>query len=263
MSIFSIIRPVIGVIHLPPLPGAPRPGVSMERLIRGAVRDARVLVEGGARGVIIENLGDAPFSKGSVEPHVVACMAVVAEAVKKEVGDSLFIGINVLRNDARSALGIASAVGASFIRVNVHVGAMVTDQGLIEGDARETLLYRNRVCPNVGIAADILVKHASPLGPADLIQIGKDTHLRGGASSLIITGCATGAEASVDEIKALAASVPTAKVWVGSGVTPDNAKNYAPHVAGAIVGSVLHENGDLEAPLSVERVRAVVEAMTI
>jgi membrane complex biogenesis BtpA family protein len=202
MSIFSIIRPVIGVIHLPPLPGAPRSGVSMERLIRGAVRDARVLVKGGARGVIVENLGDAPFSKGSVEPHVVACMAVVAEAVKKEVGDSLFVGINVLRNDAKSALGIASAVGASFIRVNVHVGAMVTDQGLIEGDARETLLYRNRVCPNVGIAADILVKHASPLGAADLIQIGKDAHLRGGASSLIITGCATGAEASVSSCSA-------------------------------------------------------------
>ena len=263
MSIFSITRPVIGVIHLPPLPGAPRKGVSIERLVYGAVSDAKALLKGGAKGVIIENLGDAPFSKGSVEPHVVACMSVVAEAVKREVGDSLIVGINVLRNDARSALGIAAAVGASFIRVNVYVGAMVTDQGLIEGDARGTLLYRNRVCPGVGIAADILVKHASPLGEANLIQNGKDAHLRGGASALIITGCATGAEASVDEIKALSAAVPTARVWVGSGVTPDNAKNYAPHVAGAIVGSVLHENGDLEAPLDVERVRAVVEAMTI
>src|SRR5205814_7296815 len=114
MRIFRNARPVVGMVHLLPLPGAPRARALSE--IRAAARaDADALARGGVDGILIENYGDAPFSGGSVEPQVVAAMAVLASEVRATSG--LPIGINVLRNDARSALAVALASGASFIRV--------------------------------------------------------------------------------------------------------------------------------------------------
>ncbi len=229
-------------------------------MLARALQDAATLVEGGAAGAIVENLGDAPFEADRVEPHVVSMLAVVTYEIHKRWGDSLAIGVNVLRNDALGALAAASASGATFIRVNVHVGAMLTDQGVITGRARETLLYRNRVAPGVGVAADLLVKHAAPLAELDLGQLARDTVERGGAEALIVTGSGTGEPASHARLREVRTAVPGAPLWVGSGVTPDNAGSYGELADLAIVGTALHQDGDLSAPLELERVRAVVEA---
>ncbi len=253
-------RPVVGVLHLPPLPGAPFEGPGLQAIVAGALRDAEVLATGGARGVVVENLGDAPFAK-EVEPHVVAAMAVVAREVVERFGADLTVGINVLRNDAAGALAVAAASGAGFVRINVHVGAMVTDQGIIEGRAHETLLYRNRVAPGVAIVADHLVKHAGPLAPVDSVQLARDTLHRAGARVLVLSGSGTGQPTSVEELEALRAALPEATFWIGSGLNPDNAGEYSAADA-AIVGTALHGHADLSAPLDVERVRAVVQAFS-
>ena len=229
-------------------------------MIARALHDAGVLRDAGFSAVIVENLGDAPFDPGPGEPHVIAHMAVVASMVRRVHGASLVVGINVLRNAPLAALGIASAVGADFIRVNVHVGAMVTDQGLLEGRARDTLLYRRRLGLECAIAADVLVKHAAPLGGADIAQVAHDTFHRGGADVLIVTGVATGAEASPDRLQAVRTAVPGAPLWLGSGLTPSNATRYRHLVDAAIVGTWLHHDGNLDAPLDPERARAVVNA---
>ena len=76
------------------------------------------------------------------------------------------LGVNVLRNDVAAALGIALACEAAFVRVNVDVGAMLTDQGLIRGArGRDTALAATLGAEQVRIFADVLVKHAVPLGP--------------------------------------------------------------------------------------------------
>lgn len=252
--------PLIGVLHLPPLPGSPRPGPSMSAIVDWALRDAEALVEGGARGIIVENLGDAPFGV-RVEPHVTAALAVVARQVVQRFGDRAVVGINALRNDPLAALGAAAASGAGFVRVNVHVGTMVTDQGVIEGRPRDTLLYRQRVAPHAAVVADLLVKHAAPLAPVDLPQLARDTFRRGGADVLVLTGSGTGQPTDLDRVRAVRAAVPEARVWVGSGVTPDTAAEVGGVAHGAIVGTCLHEDGDLAAPLSRERVRAVVTGL--
>ena len=104
--------PLIGVLHLPPLPGSPRKSPGMDAILEGALRDARILAAGGAAGLIVENLGDAPFSGEQVEPHVTAMLAVVAKAVVQAVGATMSVGVNALRNDALAALGAAAAVAA-------------------------------------------------------------------------------------------------------------------------------------------------------
>ena len=173
------------MVHLGALPGAPL-FESLDAVIEEAIADAAALASGGCDGMVFENFGDRPFHKRA-GPETVAAMTRVISEVKPE----LPFGVNVLRNDARAALAIAAATGAAFIRINVHTGVMATDQGLIEGDAAETLRFRTAIAPEVLIFADYLVKHASPVGehsPRDLRE-------RGLADAIIVSGTETGAPA--------------------------------------------------------------------
>src|SRR2546425_12874850 len=138
---------LIGVVHLKPLPGSPCWAGNLELLIDFAVADARAYERGGVDAIIAENFGDAPFTKGVVAPETLAAMTAAGRAIRATV--KVPIGFNVLRNDARSALALCAACGGSFMRVNVHTGAMLTDQGIIEGDAYNTIRYRQALCPDV------------------------------------------------------------------------------------------------------------------
>jgi len=177
---------LIGVIHLSPLPGSPSHLLSMDEIVAKALGDARTLREADFDAMIIENFGDVPFTKATLPPASVAAIAVAADRIRREAG--LPVGINALRNDAPAALGIAAAVGASFIRVNVHTGVSATDQGLLEGRAGETLRYRKQLGQRIAILADVHVKHATPISEPDLVRAARDTAYRGLADGLILTG---------------------------------------------------------------------------
>src|SRR5688500_6024628 len=127
---------VIGMVHLKPLPGSARWGGSMQQVLDGSLADATALAEGGVDAIMIENFGDVPFRKEHVAAETIAAMTLAVSTVANAV--DLPLGVNVLRNDAAAAMGIAAACGATMIRVNVHTGAMLTDQGIIEGRASET-----------------------------------------------------------------------------------------------------------------------------
>jgi membrane complex biogenesis BtpA family protein len=257
------IRGLIGVVHLPAMPGDPayqRGG--FEAVLDAARRDAEALAEGGVDAIIVENFGSAPFPKGTPEqptpPHQIAAIARAA-SICRETG--LPIGVNVLRNDVRAALGIAAACGAAFVRVNVHVGAYVTDQGLIEGRAFETLRYRRELdASHVAIFADVRVKHATPLAPVPVRTEVGDCLVRGGADAVVVTGTGTGQPVSselLDEVRAAAKSAP---IFIGSGLDPAGAEELAPRVHGAIVGTWVKEGGDVRAPVDRARVRTLVSA---
>jgi membrane complex biogenesis BtpA family protein len=249
-------RAVFGMIHLAALPGSPRYGGSMQQVIDAAVFDARAIARGGADGLVFENWGDRPFFKSGVAAETIAALTRVVTIVRGEL--SLPTGINVLRNDARSAIGIAAATDAAFIRVNVHVGAMLTDQGVIEGQAADTLRARAVLAPDVAIFADHLVKHAVPLAPLDARQLAKDLRLRGMADALIVTGMETGSAPLAARFAELRDAVD-APLIVGSGVTVENAAEYG-DADGAIVGTSIKRGGDVDAPVDVSRVERLVTA---
>src|SRR5881392_3708175 len=160
--LFNLHRKLlIGVVHLAPLPGSPRWHGRMADVVKRAVADAHAYERGGAHAIFIENFGDIPFTKSSVGPETIAAMAAAGCAVRQAV--ALPLGFNVLRNDAHTALALCAACGGAFIGVNVHSGVMVTDQGVIEGQAFATLRLRRALCPGVLILADVHVKHAAPL----------------------------------------------------------------------------------------------------
>jgi len=250
---------LIGVVHLQPLPGSPRWGGDLGKVIRHAVEDARAYQRGGAHGVIIENFGDIPFTKSSVGPETVAAMAAAARAIRAEV--RLPLGFNVLRNDPRAALALCAACEGTFIRVNVHTGAMLTDQGLIEGNACETLRYRRQVCPGAQIFADVHVKHAVPLGDWSLGDSARDAVQRGLADALIISGTGTGVAADAADLERVRVACPKTKLLVGSGLTAGNVREYLPLADGFIVGTSLKIGGNVTNRVDARRVAALVKAM--
>ena len=259
-------RPLIGVVHLPPLPGAARAperaADAMRAALDGALFDAKALEAGGIDAIIIENFGDAPFHGERVPVATVAAMSAIAQELRRAVRVPL--GVNVLRNDALAALSIAAGCGLDFIRVNVHAGAMLTDQGVLTGRAAETLAERRRLgAGRVLILADILVKHAQPLAgerEALLPQLAEDTFRRGLADALIVTGAGTGKAAALGDVAAVRRAVPEAPVLVGSGVTDATARAVLDVANGAIVGTWFRRDGKLDQPVDVERVRRFVSA---
>ena len=247
----------VGVVHLQPLPGSPRWRGDLEALIDFAVADARAYERGGVDAIIIENFGDAPFTKGAVAPETIAAMTAAGRAIRSAV--EFPIGFNVLRNDVRSALAIVAACGGSFVRVNVHSGVMLTDQGLIEGDAYNTMRYRQAVCPGVLVFADVHVKHAVPLGDWTLEAAAHDTLERGLADALILSGTGTGVAADITEVERVRRACPRAKILLGSGVNVDNALDFLRIADGAIVGSSLKRAGKLDNPVDPKRVAALAK----
>jgi len=252
---------LIGVAHLAPLPGSPRWGGNLAAVIKGAVADAKAYERGGADAVFIENFGDVPFTKSAVGPETIAAMAAVGCAVREAV--ALPIGFNVLRNDARAALALCAACDGAFIRVNVHSGAMLTDQGLIEGDAFATVRYRLAVCPAAQIFADVHVKHAVPLGDWTLEDSAHDTLDRGLADALIISGVGTGQAADPQDVQCVHAACPSARILLGSGVTLENIGQFLPFADGFIVGSSLKLDGKLANPVDPDRVAALARLMKV
>ncbi len=207
----------------------------MEEIVERCVADAQALVQARFDAAIIENFGDLPLGRGSLSPAAVAAMAVVAQEVRRQSG--IRIGVNALRNDPISALGIAASCGASFIRVNVHTGVYATDQGIIEGDAETTLRFRKLLGARVAILADVNVKHAIPLGESDVVRAARDTAYRGLADGLIVTGSATGEAVDVSELRRVREAVPDRRVFVGSGATVDSIASLLVIAGGVIVGT--------------------------
>lgn len=206
---------------------------------RLALQDAAALLEGGFGALMVENYHDIPFHSGRAPAETVAAMAVVIGALAVEF-PRVPLGVNVLRNDVASALAIAAATGAGFVRVNVHTGAAVTDQGTIEGQAWHTLRLRRQLqAEKVAILADLRVKHARPLAERPLAEEAQDLRLRGLADAVIITGAATGSGASPEELAQARAALPDCPLLVGSGLAVGNLGDFFPVADACIVGSSL------------------------
>ncbi len=246
------------MVHLLALPGSPGFGGSMDEVVTTAAEDARLLADTGFPSLIVENFGDVPFYADEVPPETIGAMTLAVDAVM-ETG--VVVGVNVLRNDALAALGVATATGARFIRVNVLTGVMYTDQGPIVGKAAGLLRRRETLAPSVEVWADVLVKHsAAPYG-VDARQAALDTVERGLADAVIVSGSGTGEEPDVTEARTVRDAVPDGtRVAVGSGATADNLGVLLEVVDTVIVGSSIKVDGDANKRPDQARASAFVAA---
>ncbi len=254
--IFGRGKVVIGVVHLTPLPGAPRhSGGPVEAIYERGLADARTYLDGGCDGVIVENHGDVPFAKpDDIGPETAAHMAVVADRIRRELGKP--IGINVLANAAVPALAVASASGAAFVRVNQWANAYVANEGFVEGEAARATRYRVGLrAEGIAIFADAHVKHGAHAIVADRpVEEQVRDLVFFDADAVIATGQRTGHTADLDYIRMIKAAshLPT---LVGSGVTQDNVGDLLGIVDGVIVASSLKHDGVWWNAVDPDRVR--------
>lgn len=262
-AIFGSDRPLIGMVHLPPLPGAPRYDGTRQVIRARALADALVLAENGMDGVLVENYGDTPYYPTDVPKHTVA--ELTATVRELEIAIDLPIGVNVLRNDAAASLSVGAAGGCSFVRVNVHTGARETDQGRIDGQAHETLRLRERIDADLSIFADVAVKHSAGVADRSMERVVTETVDRGLADALVVSGPSTGEATTPDALAQVLDArddhVPEVPVFLGSGVGPENTDDLLELADGAIVGTALKEDGVTDNPVTKSRVEALVEAI--
>ena len=249
---------LIGVVHLHALPGSPGFGGDLGAAVEAAASDARLLAEAGFDSVIVENFGDAPFYADDVPATTVAAMTRAVQAVSTAV--EVPIGVNVLRNDALSALAIAAATGAGFIRVNVLTGTMYTDQGAITGRAAEVMRFRQQVAPGIKVYADVMVKHAVAPPGLTIEDATADTVERGMADGIIVSGAATGDEPDRDLLQRASSAAAGVPVLIGSGATESNVQGLLEVATGIIVGTTLKIDGVTTNPVDPARAASFVKA---
>jgi len=248
------------MIHLLPLPGSPR-AATMRAVVERARSDARAWLRGGADGLLIENFGDQPFHPEAVPAATIAAMGrVVGEVAPLAAAAGRALGVNVLRNDAEGAIALAAAHDLDFVRVNVHAGVSVSDQGLLCGRAHATLRLRAELGARALILADLRVKHARPLVERPRADEARELAGRAGADALLLTGPATGRPPAIDELAEVAAAVPSTPLLLASGVDPELMAATRDRVAGWIVGTWAKRGGRVVAPPEPARIRALARA---
>lgn len=252
-------HPVVGMLHLRPLPGSPRFAGNLSQVIDAAIADAQTWQAAGVHGLMVENFGDVPFYKADVPRETIAAMTAVASQLRQAVPD-LPLGINMLRNDGESALAVAAAVGASYIRVNVLSGSAVTDQGIIEGRAAQLMRYRNHLgAKHIKVLADVRVKHAAPLAERPLQDEVEELVHRAGADAVIVSGTGTGKPTDPSHAEAVQRYAGDVPVLIGSGANASSIPTLKPVCNGFIVGSAAKPGGRIDAPVDAELALSIVQ----
>lgn len=261
-NIFSVPKPVIGVIHVGALPGTPASSARVAELIKIAVAEALVYQVGGVDGIILENMHDTPYERGGVGPEIIAAMAVIAQAVRQQFEKPL--GIQILAGANIEAMAVAHAAGLDFIRAESYAFAHVADEGIIESSAARLLRYRKMIgADGIQVWADVKKKHAAHAITVD-VSLGETAaaveFMRGDA--VIISGNATGQPPRAEDVRE-AKQHCQLPMLLGSGITADNVSEFFADADGFIVGSSLKVDGHWANKVDAERVTELVARVEI
>ncbi len=252
-------KPIIGMVHLPPLPGAPGyTGDPIERIVDFGVGEAQALQDGGVDAILVENFHDYPYPPDRVPTPTLMAMATIAYEVKEAV--SVPTGVNLLFNDTENEMYLAWCLGLDFIRVEGFVDLLLSDMGVLFPKAPDLMRLRRLLgAESVAILADVQGKYTHALPERSVLDSAKDAFERGGAGAVILTGGRTGEAASLETVALLKNSFPEKKVFLGSGITPDALPRLLTNADGAIVGSYFKKDGRVDKPVDPERVKAMMQ----
>lgn len=258
-EIFGVNKPIIGMVHLMPLPGSPiYDGNGLDSIIEQALSDADSLIQGGVNAIQVENYHDPSYYVNRAAPETVASMSIIASEIRKKYPE-FPMGICLLA-DPYACIAVAHCVRAQFVRATFFSEAGVDVGGLALRSPHDLLRYRKFLDPSVRIMADIHIKHSAPLGIRPIEDSAYDAAYFC-ADAVIISGKRTGGETDLEQLKRVKEVLPSFPVWVGSGMNTDNAGPMLEIADGAIVGSSLKVGDDSHMTVSFERVKSLMKVV--
>ncbi len=251
---------VIGMVHCLALPGTPDFCGDMKKVTDQAVQDAIALEKAGMDAIIIENMGDNVFGI-NLDIEQSCALAAISAVIAQNV--NIPIGIDAAMNDYKTAISVAKAIGADFVRIPVFVDTVEFFGGIVQPCAREAMIFRKNLgAENVKILADIQVKHTHMVLTHVSIEDSARAAEACGADAIIVTGTHIGVETPIDIIKRVK-TVTNIPVIAGSGVKAGNIKEQLGIADGAIVGSSLKEGGNIKNPISLELCTELINALNV
>ena len=256
-TLFGRSRPVIAMMHLPPLPGRPLYDSKggMAAMVDALRRDLDILQDGGVDGLLFCNEGDRPYSF-RIDRAPVAAMAAVIGELRPHI--RLPYGVDMLW-DPMAALAVAQAVRATFVR-EVFTGVYDSDMGLWQTDAAATLDYRRQIgADSVRLFYNIEPEFARPVSPRPIGALAHSVVVSSLADVILISGAMAGAEANLDHIREAKAAVPDTPVLANTGVKVETVRDTLAVADGVIVGTGLKHDGYTWNPVDAERVRRFMD----
>ncbi|MEM1515463.1 MAG: BtpA/SgcQ family protein [Candidatus Bathyarchaeia archaeon] len=234
-EIFRVNKPVIGMVHMPPLPGSPKYDYrdSMEKIVKRTMNDAVVLERGGVDGLLFSNESDTPFLF-DVGPETVAAVTYIVAKVTDRV--SLPFGIDILW-DPYATIAVAKATKASFVRT-LLTGTFSSDLGLINTEGAKVLRYRKYIgAENVRIFLYLNPEFAAPISPRPLGIVAQTVRWLSLADVYCISGPMPGLPPDEKDIISVKESAKDMPILANTGINKDNIATYFKLVDGAIVGT--------------------------
>jgi membrane complex biogenesis BtpA family protein len=258
-DLFGKPKAIIAMAHFGPMPGQPlHDGRAGVRGLRDALaRDVEALATSGVDAVMFCNEGDRPY-RTKAGPEVPAVMAAVISELKPEL--PIPFGVDILW-DPVAAIGLAHAVGASFVR-EVFSGAYAGDFGVWNTDPAAALEYRRRVgADDVRLFFNVTAEFAAPIAPRDIGLTARSAVFSSLADAVCVSGVVTGSGVDADLLRAAKDAVgDEAAVIANTGVRPETVGEMLSVADGCIVGTSLKRDGSTWNEVDRERVQRLVSA---
>lgn len=241
-KIFGCKKPIIAMIHFPPLPGSPLYDAKrgMQKIIDSAAKDIEALQGGGVDAIMFGNEGDRPYVL-KASPVTLAAFAGAVGELRHTI--TVPFGVNYLWDPVASvALGISS--GASFVR-EIFTGVYDSDMGLWAPDAAGALRLRADAHRNdMKVMFNINAEFASPVGTRTIAQRAKSAVFASLADVVLVSGPMTGEAVELSNLKEAKQAVRNTPVFANTGVNIDNVESILSIGDGAIVGTHFKIEGD-------------------
>lgn len=258
-DLFDVKKPVIGMCHLPALPGDPGYDADggMERIVEHARREIDSLQRGGIDGILISNEFSLPYLT-KTEPITAVAMARVIGEVRSEI--TIPFGVNVLW-DGVASIDLAVATGASFVR-EVFTGVYASDFGIWNTDVGAAARHRVRVgASDVRLLYNIVPEGATYLADRDLARLTRSTVFNGAPDGLCVSGLTAGASTDTAALKTVKDNAGDVPVVVNTGVRPDTVVESLQFADAAIVGTWMKADGVFENDVSSTRVAELMKVV--
>jgi uncharacterized protein len=239
---FGSAKPIIAMVHLPPLPSAPLydPKGGMKKILDSCAKDIEALQAGGVDAIMFGNEGDRPYLL-KASPSTLAAMAFVVGELKRSI--KVPFGVNYLW-DPVATVALAVASGASFAR-EIFTGIYDSDMGLWQPDAASALRLRTDCHrADLKLLFNINAEFASPVGNRSIAQRAKSAVFSSLADIVLVSGPMTGQPAETADLKLVKDALPDTPVFANTGVNIDNVADVLKIADGCVIGSHLKVGGD-------------------